>query len=137
MKAFKIDNEPKITAGFSVPENYFETFSATLLSELPMQKSKVIPLWSTKTKISLVVAALFVVALSLPLYYHFSSTKVEFDTISAENYLANQSNITQYELINNLDLTQQHSNNEITITDATIIEDYLLKEGNLEQLIIE
>jgi len=42
MKEFKLDNNPKINAGFSVPENYFENFSAKLLQELPKNEPKVI-----------------------------------------------------------------------------------------------
>ena len=39
MKEFKLDNNPKISPGFSVPENYFENFSSKLLQE---EKSPVI-----------------------------------------------------------------------------------------------
>ena len=42
MKEFKLDNNPKISPGFSVPENYFENFSSKLLQELPKNEPKVI-----------------------------------------------------------------------------------------------
>jgi hypothetical protein len=35
MKAFKLENEPKIKSGFKTPDHYFENFSKNLMHELP------------------------------------------------------------------------------------------------------
>lgn len=137
MKAFKLDTEPKIPSGFSVPENYFENFSVKFLEDFPKEEPKIIPLFSKSKKIILAVAAVLVAALSFPLYNHFSASTAPFDTLTVENYLAYQPNITQYDLINEMDVNQALPYNEITTADATIVEEYLLKEGNLEQLILE
>ena len=42
MKTIKIENEPKIKTGFTVPENYFEDFSAKMRQQLPEKEPKVI-----------------------------------------------------------------------------------------------
>jgi hypothetical protein len=34
MKAFKLENEPKITTGFKTPENYFDDFSVKVLQQI-------------------------------------------------------------------------------------------------------
>lgn len=45
MKTFKLENEPKIESGFIVPEQYFDDFSKKVLSQLPEENTKVIPLF--------------------------------------------------------------------------------------------
>lgn len=137
MKEFKLDNHPKIATGFNVPENYFENFSAKLLTELPKEEPKVIALFSKSKKMLLAIAAILIVTLSLPLYNHFFNTNSEFDSANIENYLAYQSNITQYDLINEIELNQALPHTEISNDDTAIVEDYLLKDGNIDQLIFD
>jgi hypothetical protein len=137
MKEFKLDNEPKISTGFSVPENYFENFSAKLLQELPKEEPKVISLFQKRKKLLFAAAAVLILALSLPTYNNFFSNAPTLDSISMENYLAYQPNITQYDLINELESDDLHVIIESTPTDKAAIEEHLLKEDNLEQLILE
>ncbi|OAZ04186.1 hypothetical protein [Flavobacterium succinicans] len=137
MKEFKLDNEPKIRTGFSVPENYFENFSAKLLQELPKEEPRVISLYQKRKKILFAVAAVLVLALSLPIYNSFFTTTQEPDSTSMENYLAYQPNITQYDLISELEADDLVSLNETSSADKTVIEEHLLKGGNVEQLILE
>ena len=137
MKEFKLDNNPKISAGFSVPENYFENFSAKLLQEIPKEEPKVISLFQKRKKLLFAAAAVLIVALSLPIYNSFIKTNQELDNASIENYLAYQPNITQYDLISEMESDDLLTLNETSPTDKTVIEEHLLKEGNLEQLILE
>ena len=65
------------------------------------------------------------------------SSNNELDNTSIENYLTYQPNITQYDLISELGDEDLLTLNESSPTDNTIIEEHLLKEGNLEQLILE
>ena len=65
------------------------------------------------------------------------SSNNELDNTSIENYLTYQPNITQYDLISELEDEDLLTLNESSPTDNTIIEEHLLKEGNLEQLILE
>ena len=137
MKEFKLDNNPKISHGFSVPENYFENFSSKLLQELPKNEPKVISIYQKKKKVLFAVAAVLILALSIPIYNALISSNNELDNTSIENYLTYQPNITQYDLISELEDEDLLTLNESSPADNTIIEEHLLKEGNLEQLILE
>ena len=137
MKKFKLDNNPKISTGFSVPENYFENFSVKLLQELPKNEPKVISIFQKKKKLLFAVAAVLILALSIPIYNALISSNNELDNTSIENYLTYQPNITQYDLISELEDEDLLTLNESSPADNTIIEEHLLKEGNLEQLILE
>ncbi|MEM0575649.1 hypothetical protein [Flavobacterium polysaccharolyticum] len=137
MKEFKLDNEPNISTGFSVPENYFENFSAKLLQELPKEEPKVISLFQKRKKLLFAAAAVLIIALSLPIYNSFFKTTQELDNASIENYLTYQPNITQYDLISEMEANDLVSLNETSSADKAVIEEHLIKEGNLEQLILE
>lgn len=137
MKEFKLDNHPKISAGFSVPENYFENFSAKLLQKLPENEPKVVSFYQKKKKLLFAAAAIFVLALTIPMYTSLFLSNQEIDNESIENYLAYQQNITQYELINELENQDLLSLNLSAPVDNKIIEELLLKDENLEQLILE
>ena len=137
MKEFKLDNNQKISPGFSVPENYFENFSSKLLQELPKNEPKVISIYQKKKKVLFAVAAVLILALSIPIYNALISSNDELDNTSIENYLTYQPNITQYDLISELEDEDLFTLNESSPADNTIIEEHLLKEGNLEQLILE
>ncbi len=56
MKAFKLENEPKIKTGFKTPEHYFDDLSAKVLqqiNEIEVKKEvKVIPIYKRKNVIS-------------------------------------------------------------------------------------
>ena len=90
MKEFKLDNNQKISPGFSVPENYFENFSSKLLQELPKNEPKVISIYQKKKKLLFAVAAVLILALSIPIYNALISSNNELDNTSIENYLTYQ-----------------------------------------------
>ncbi len=139
MKAFKLENEPKIESGFKTPEHYFENFSEKLMDKLPEKETKVISLFQKNKKIFMMVAAVLIIALLVPVFYT-STVNVntnEIDTATLENYLSYQSNINQYDLINGLETDEiDNINTTIALEDAAI-EDILVGNANLEHLIIE
>ncbi|MGL2993452.1 hypothetical protein [Flavobacterium sp. TSSA_36] len=137
MKEFKLENHPKISTGFSVPENYFDDFQAKIRQQLPHKSTKVIALHQKRKKILAAVAAVLIIAMSLPIYTYLSHSKQELDSTNIENYLAYQPNITQYDLISEIDADDLVPFSETSFADPTAIEEHLLKEGNLEQLILE
>lgn len=137
MKEFKLDHEPKISTGFSVPENYFENFSAKLLQELHKEEPKVLSLYQKRKKLLFAAAAVLVLALSFPIYNSIFKTTQEPDSSSMENYLAYQPNITQYDLISEMEANDLVSLNEATSADKAVIEEHLLKGDNVVQLILE
>ncbi len=137
MKTFKLENEPKIESGFIVPEQYFDDFSKKVLSQLPEENTKVIPLFQKRKTVFLAVAAVLVVGLLLPIYNQFTTNSDEIDITTLENHLSYQSNLNSYDLISELD------DEDLTKLGTTIglkdenIEDILVTNSDLEKLISE
>ena len=68
MKKFNLENIPKTTSGFIVPDNYFEDFSKKVLSQFPDETNRVNPLYKQKSKLLMAVAAILVIGLFIPIY---------------------------------------------------------------------
>lgn len=138
MKEFKLNNNPKIGSGLKTPDDlYFEKFSANLLENLPKNEPKTISLFQKKKTIIMMVAAVFVLALTIPTLLNNASRTNDLDTTTLENYLSYQSNINQYDLINALDAEDINNiDTDIALKDQTI-EDILVSNSNLENYIIE
>jgi len=141
MKAFKLDNEPKIDPGFKTPENYFDNFSASLIQKLQNEsitkETKVISIFRRKKTIIMAIAAVFVLALMIPIAYQANTKNKEVDSATLENYLAEESNLTQYELIGEI---EPESNSIISSTKELTpetIEEILVNNPNIENLVIE
>lgn len=138
MKAFKLENEPKIKSGFKTPDSYFDDFSAKVLQQLENEKEvKVIPFYQRKNVISILAAAVIVIALMIPIINNYNATSKELDEATLETYLSYQSNLNQYDLIQNLDTQDiQKLNKNVAIEEETL-EDILATNPNLEHLISE
>ena len=142
MKAFKLENEPKIKSGFKTPEHYFDDLSAKVLQqinerEINEKEAKVIPLYKRKNVISMVAAAVIVFALMIPIVNNYNATSKDLDEATLETYLSYQSNLNQYDLMQNLDTKDiQKLNKNVAIEDETL-EDILASNPNIEHLISE
>jgi cell division protein FtsL len=137
MKNFNLGNEPKITSGFTTPDGYFDTFSEKVLAQLPKQETKVISIFSSKKVWYFAAVAILILMLSIPLFTKYSTQQEEIDTVTLENYIAYQSNISEEEIVNLLeqdDLDKMKL--DFNIDDATI-EDALKSNSNLEQYLID
>lgn len=137
MKAFKLENEPKITTGFKTPDYYFDDFSAKVLQQINETQVKVIPLYKRKKVITMLVAAVFVVGLMIPIINNYNNTSKEFDEASLETYLSYQSNLNQYDLINQLDTKDIEGLNKNVALEQETLEDILSSNPNIENLISE
>jgi len=137
MKAFKLENEPKIESGLKTPEHYFEDFSSKVMQRLPKQKPKVIPIFQKRKITIMMVAAVLVITLMVPFLINLATKSKELDENTLENYLAYQSNMNQYDLISELDSDDINKiKTPIELEDETI-EDFLTTNPNLEHLISE
>lgn len=134
MNEFKINNENKITSGFTTPEGYFDDFSVELNNRINLPKTKVkVISFNTKRGITS-VAALFIVALSISIYSKMMVVNSD-ENNTAENYITNHSEISQYDLITlldkkdieNLDIELNNSNSKIDeeFANTNEIENYL------------
>ncbi|MEY4432459.1 MAG: hypothetical protein RLZZ44_589 [Bacteroidota bacterium] len=137
MKQFKLENDPKMTTGFIVPDHYFDDFSKKLLLQLPEQKNNVIPIFQKRKNLFVAVAAALLISLALSVYNQLSVQSDELDSITLENHLTYQTDFNQYELISELDekdLDKMEST--IQLNDETI-EAILTTNSDLERLITE
>jgi len=137
MNDFRLDKEPKIGTGFTTPEGYFDAFQQKVMQHLPVQEPKVIPLYARRRTWMMSAVAILVLALMVPAYNTFYKNTEEIDAASMENYLAYESTISQYDLINLLDSEDiQSLDVDLALEDKTI-EDILTNNNNLENYIYE
>lgn len=137
MKKFNIENIPKTTSGFIVPDNYFEDFSKKVLSQLPDETNRVIPLYKQKNKLLMAVAAILVVGLFIPIFNQLSKPAEELDLTTLENHLSYQTNINQYDLISELDEDDLNKMGATIQLKDEIIEEHLSTNSDLESLLSE
>lgn len=103
MERFKLNEDDKIKPGFSPTDAYFDGFTERLMTKLPVKEAKVIPLYRKASVWISSVAAVLILALGLSLYFRSDSQNVQPDAASIETYIAYQSNISSYEIIQHLD----------------------------------
>ena len=136
MKDFKLDNEPKITSGFTPTEIYFTDFSTKVMQQLPKEEPKVISFWARNRTWIYSSAAIIVITLSVFMVNLLATDTEEIHAAEIENYLTYHSNITDDEIAEYLD-ESDISNIEIEsdIDDETI-EQVLYDQADLEHQII-
>lgn len=135
MNDFKLDNHPKIDPGFKIPENYFEVFSERMMEQLPEREVKVVSIFSERKSWIYTVAAVLVLALSIPVLNRLSPTVNAPDQAALETYLTSHSEISNddiVELLENEDI--QKIKVDYDLEDKTI-EDALSSNPNLENII--
>jgi hypothetical protein len=141
MKAFKLDNEPRIASGFKTPDNYFENFSANLTQKLTeesiVEQPKVISIFRKRKTILLAIAAVLMLALMIPIVYTNDSKNKDLDDATIENYLAEESNLNQYELIGEIEIESKPIVFKTNELENETIEDILATNPNIENLVIE
>ena len=134
MNDFKINSEHKIESGFKIPEDYFENFSEKVLLKINKPEVKVVSIfYRRKTWISS-VAAVLVISLSVTLYTKIAVKSSE-EKLTLENYITNQSEISQYDLVAlldskdiekiKIDLKLDDEKIEEVLTNSSDIENYL------------
>lgn len=137
MKPFKLDNEPKISSGFTLPDGYFESFSDKISTQLSKEDPKVIPIFRRKKTWYYAAAAVIVIMLSFPVYTNYFSTSEEVDAVALEDYITNQTTISEEEIANLLDQEDlEKMKLELNLGDAEV-EDILLNNNDLEQYILD
>jgi len=136
MEIFKLENEPKIATGFTIPENYFENFSTKMMQQLPEKETKVISLFARRKTWMYAAAAIVVLALTVPVYNHFYTHSSEIDEVTLENYIAYHTTVSDEDLVNLLDEKDiQKLSVGYTIEDK-VIENELSANNSLEQYLL-
>lgn len=136
MNEFKLDNEPKIETGFKTPDHYFDAFSAKVMQQLPENEPKVISIFAKRKTWLFAVAAVLILALSLPIINTFETQDTTLDKTTLENYLTNHGAISDDDLVNLLDEEDiQKMKMDYKIEDKAI-EDLLSTNSDLEEYMI-
>jgi len=136
MKAFKLENEPKIKPGFKTPDHYFDDFSAKVLQQINDKEVKVIPIYKRKKVVAMLAAAVVIIALMIPIVNNYNNSK-ELDEATLETYLSYESNLNQYDLIRELDTRDIEAINKNVALEEETLEDILSSNPNIESLISE
>ena len=131
MNDFKLDSRPNIKSGFKAPDAYFESLADRVMLNLPIQEVKVIPLYKRRPVWVTSAAAALVLSLSLILNKNEVAKKPAMpDNKAIENYFAYQTDISSYDLLQNLDV---EGVSELQVESADIsdeaIEEYLTGEN--------
>ena len=130
-------NTTKIKSGFKVPDSYFENLEAKVLEKLPPQETKVVSLFYRKQVWISSIAAVFVMAIAIPIYFNASKTTT-LENATIENYLVNQTSFTTFDIIDNLnDNDIKELENALALTDNNSVESYLLDSQNLDYYLNE
>ena len=140
MKQFDLENNKEIKSGFKVPENYFEQFEAKMMAQIPVEKeTKVVSLFYRKQVWISAIAAVFLLAIAIPVYFNMASES-NLDASTIENYLAQQQNVGITELSKHLtddDIIALEKNLSLNESNPDAVEDYLSESENLEYYINE
>jgi len=115
MKEINLETNKKITTGFQIPEGYFDDFSEKILKELPQKETKTISFYARNKMWIYTAAAVLVVTLSLPLAYQLEGNHEQPSAAEIENYLTQQSPISEDEIVN---LLEQEDINKLKITNS-------------------
>lgn len=135
MKEFKLDNQPKIKPGFTIPEGYFETFSSQLLSEID-REPKIIPLKRQSKSWIYAAAAVLVLTMTIPAINQFSTNDRAPNAAAIENYI-NYAGIPNEQIVELLD-SEDIAKIEIDYQlDQAVIEDALYSNPNIQNYIME
>lgn len=124
MNEFKINKENKITSGFTTPEGYFDDFSIDTNNRIILPKSRIKVISITTKRWVTSVAAVLIIAFSITFF-----TKMEVnnsdDNVLMENYITNNSEISQYDLITLLDKKDiENLSVELNLNDTKMDEEF-------------
>ena len=135
MKEFKLDNEPKISTGFTTPEGYFDAFSEKMIAQLPNKTPKVISMYNNRKRWLFAAAAVLILALSVPIFNKLTTNTAELDQQTLEDYITYNSGISENDLVDLLDNEDiEKINIDYNIKDKDV-EDLLSANNNIEQYI--
>jgi hypothetical protein len=133
MKQFKLDNEPKITSGFTFPETYFDTLESKVIQRLPEKETPIYSLFTKRKIVLFAIAAVFIIALSIPIVNIMTVKTSEVDEVVLENYLTQQADISDDDIAELLD---DENIKQIKIDvhiDNSELEDLLISNPDMEE----
>lgn len=134
MKDFKLDSSEKITTGFQIPEGYWDAFSEKVMQRIP-KEPKVISFYARNKRWIYSVAAVLVLALSLPIVNQLQNKEQELSSIEIENYLTQNKLLSDDEIVNLLEQEDVDNLRVATPITKDVLEDELSNNTDVEQYI--
>ena len=135
MKDFKLDTNEKITSGFKIPDNYFDDFSEKVMQRLPKEEPKVISFYAKNKRWIYSAAAVLVLALSVPIVYQMQNNEAEMTSSEVENYLVNNTTLSDDDIINLLEQEDIDKLKEEAPIEKEALEEALSNNPEIEQYI--
>ena len=124
MNEFKINNENKITSGFTTPEGYFDDFSIDTNNRIILPKSRIKVISINTKRWVTSVAAVLIIAFSITFFTKMEVSNSD-DNVLMENYITNNSEISQYDLITLLDKKDiENLSVELNLNDTKMDEEF-------------
>ncbi|UPQ79106.1 hypothetical protein M0M57_15980 [Flavobacterium azooxidireducens] len=137
MNPIDLHKHPKIKPGFKVPENYFDELESKILSQIDNEEPKVIQLKSYRKYWFSAVAAVVILAISIPTYQNWKIENDSLDHDSIESYLSYHQRVTTEDIISLLDDSDITSLQKNQSLESESIENYLLENKVLEHYLID
>ncbi|WDO12534.1 hypothetical protein MH928_14570 [Flavobacterium sp. WW92] len=137
MNSFNLENSPKIKSGFKTPDGYFENFSEQMLAKIAKEEKPVISIFQRRKNWFVAAAAVLILGISIPFLNKTDTGNTSVDEETMENYLAYQSTISQYDLINLLDKEDIEALESDLKVDDAVVESALSDNTNLENYLTE
>ena len=137
MNSFNLENSPKIKSGFKTPDGYFENFSEQILAKIAQEEKPVISIFQRRRNWFVAAAAVLILGISIPFLNKTNTGNTSVDEETMENYLAYQSTISQYDLINLLDNEDIEALESDLKVDDAVVESALSDNTNLENYLTE
>ena len=135
MKDFKLDTNEKITSGFKIPDNYFDDFSEKVMQRLPKEEPKVISFYARNKRWIYSAAAVLVLALTVPIVYQIQNKEAEMTSSEVENYLVNNTTLSDDDIVNLLEQEDIEKLKEETPIEKEALEEALSNNPEIEQYI--
>jgi hypothetical protein len=85
MKEFKLDKEPNITSGFTYPDTYFDDLESKVTQRLSEKETPIYSLFTKRKIVLFAIAAVFIIALSIPLVNLINVKTAEIEDILISN----------------------------------------------------
>jgi hypothetical protein len=133
MKEFKLDKEPNITSGFTYPDTYFDDLESKVTQRLSEKETPIYSLFTKRKIVLFAIAAVFIIALSIPLVNLINVKTAEIDAIVLENYLTQQADFSDEDIAELLDEENiNHIKIDVKIENSEL-EDILISNLDMEE----
>ena len=139
MKEFDLNNIPKVNSGFKTPDDYFDNLSDKIFQQIKIEREQpvVITMHSRKKIVWMAAAAVLAIGILIPIINYQKNPLNQVEHSTLENYISYQSNINQYDLIEEMNHEAVEKIDKQIALENDGVEEYLAVNPNIENYITE